>query len=255
MSSLPSLALVVPLFDEVLLVEGVVADTVAALDAASVDFCLVLVDNGSTDGTSARVRGLACDPRVRAVHLSPNQGYGGGILAGLAEAWQVSIGGQPADVVGWMWGDGQIDPGTLPGLLSAIADGAELAKVRRSRRLDGSQRRVVSTAYAAVLRVLGLSTADVNGCPKLFPREVLVELDLRARDWFLDCEAVLAVEARGGRISDLPAVMRPRAAGHSKVGAATVAEFVYSLARWRVRGDAHGSRPAPRPVLGDLGDR
>ena len=164
-----------------------------------------------------------------AVHLQKNAGYGGGILAGLRAL--------PPDleVLGWMWGDNQIDPAAvlLP-LYRACRDGdAALAKARRVTRQDGWQRRAVTTVYAATMRWgVGVRTPDVNGCPKLFRREALAALDLRSEDWFLDAEAILKAEARGLRIADHPAVMRPRAAGRSKVRLATVREFVgHILAR------------------------
>lgn len=251
-----SIAVVVPLYDEVALVDRVVADIVAALDGGGRRFRLVLVDNGSTDGTGEAVDRLAAaDPRLLAVHLSPNQGYGGGILAGLRAAWTAPVdGGAPADLLGWMWGDGQVDPRVLPQLAAACEAGADLAKVRRTRREDGLQRLLITRGYAALNRVLGVEVADVNGCPKLFRRDVLARLDLRAGDWFLDFEAVAGLAGQGAGIAQVDAVMRPRAAGRSKVRPATVAQFLGNLARWRLLGQPHGSRPlGPRCYQGDDG--
>lgn len=246
MPTFPSLALVVPLLDEEALVEAVAADILAVFDAAGLPGRLVLVDNGSRDRTGPLVDQLAvADDRIVPVHLARNAGYGGGILAGLAAAWPLVIDGRPAQLLGWMWGDGQVDPAVLPGLVAACADGAALARVRRVKRQDGLQRLVVTRCYAAVAAALGIGVQDINGCPKLFRRAALEGLDLRASDWFLDFEAVVGLLEADARIDSLPATMRPRAAGRSKVRPATLVQFLANLAHWKRTGQREGRHPLP----------
>ena len=167
------------------------------------------------------------------MHLVDNAGYGGGILAGLDALRALP---QPPDVIGWCWGDDQIDPGLIPGLYQRCLGGVDLAKIRRTRREDGRQRWLISKTYAGIMATLGVKTADINGCPKLFRAEALERLALSHADWFLDCEAILKAEAAGMRIEAVEAVMRPRGAGVSKVSWHTVAEFLGNIARHRVRG-------------------
>lgn len=224
------LGLAVPFYDEAPLVDAVVADLRRAL--AGLDAVVVLVDNGSTDGTGRKLDALADGGRLRALHLPENAGYGGGILAGLR-----ALPGD-RDAVGWAWGDGQVDPAILPRLLRRLEDGADLAKARRVERRDGWRRRLVTAAYAGVMRGLGARTRDVNGCPKLLRRAAFARIAPRSADWFLDAEVVLAAESLGLRIAEEPAVMAPRAAGRSKVDWRTVAEFAGHLARWRLTGRA-----------------
>lgn len=246
MQGLASLGLAVPLLDEADLVDVVVRDLCLALDGAGVPFRLALVDNGSRDGTGARVAALSrADGRLLHVSLPQNQGYGGGILSGLRALWPLQVEGRPLALLGWTWGDGQVDPAVLPALVAACQAGADLARVHRVRREDGATRALVSAGYSLAARGLGLHLPDLNGCPKVFRRDTLVALDLRAADWFLDFEAVQGVHARGGTIHAEPAVMRPRPGGASKVRLATLAEFVRNLARWRLVDDPHGSRPLP----------
>jgi dolichol-phosphate mannosyltransferase len=224
------IGLAMPLLDEGPLVEPVARAVLAVADAHELDLVLALVDNGSTDDTRERVRALAAaDRRVRGVYLDDNAGYGGGILAGVRHLVQT----EDPDLVGWAWGDGQVDPSVLPALVQACAGGAQLAKARRVERRDGWQRVLVTRTYAATTRALGVHTRDVNGCPKLLRRDAFRELDPRSTDWFLDPEVVLGAEERGWRIADAPVVMAPRAAGRSKVNWRTVAEFLRNLARWQ----------------------
>lgn len=229
------LGLSVPLYNEEALVEQVATGLIAALDEAGIPFRLALVNNGSADRTGALVDRLAADARVLPVHLAENAGYGGGILAGI-QALQAAL---DPEILGWSWGDGQVDPAALPILYRQILAGADLAKARRTRRRTGWRRRAISAGYVAVMRALGVRTPDVNGCPKLIRREAWRRLAPRATDWFLDAEVVLGAEAAGLRLADAPVTLHPRPAGESKVRAATVVEFAKNLAKWRLgRGPA-----------------
>jgi len=201
-----ALGLAIPLLDEEALVEAVVADMLKALRSIEGEVCLTLVDNGSTDRTGPLIDHLAAtEPEVDAVHLSPNQGYGGGILAGLHHL----VSAHDPAVLGWAWGDGQVDPAVIPRLFAACQDGAMVAKTRRTVRQDGLRRRLVTTAYALTMRAQGVTTPDVNGCPKLFRREAFDTLALSHTDWFLDAEAILGAEARDWRIDSVATTMRP----------------------------------------------
>jgi GT2 family glycosyltransferase len=224
-----SLGLVIPLLDEVELVESVVSNIHNTLSSAGIEHTLVLVNNGSTDGTGECIDALAERLPVMAVHLTKNAGYGGGILAGLG-ALRPSM----PQVVGWCWGDGQVTAQVLEPLYRACQQGAPMAKVVRTARLDGWTREVITTGYAGAMRAIGCDEPDVNGCPKLFRREALQTLSPASEDWFLDAEVVLRARRLGWQIATQPASMEPRMAGRSKVGAATIAEFVFNLVRWRL---------------------
>lgn len=226
------LGLAVPLFNEGPLVDEVVSAYVRALGACERSWRLVLVNNGSHDDTGDRLDVHARRSGVEVVHLDGNAGYGGGILAGLDRLR--APGTEQPEMVGWGWGDGQVDPVVLPSLVAACEHGADLAKVRRVSRHDGWQRRFVTRAYARINHVLGARSSDVNGCPKLMWRHRLDELSPRSTDWFLDPELVWQAEARGWVITEVPAAMRPRQAGRSKVGWSTVVGFSARLAAWHL---------------------
>ena len=236
----PTLGLVLPLFDEEDNAERTVRGLHAALSQVGAPFTLLMVDNGSTDGTPQLVDALAAELRHQALHLRPNAGYGGGVLHGLRAL------NTPA--LGWSWGDGQIDPEVVAEVWSQLADpGVQLAKARRVRREDGPTRAVVSGAYNLLTRHgFGLPTTDVNGCPKIMTRALFERLELASTDWFLDPELMLKAQALGVKVAEVDAVMRPRIGGASKVRAATLWEFTRHLWAWR-----RGWRPSPR----DAGDR
>jgi len=221
------LGLAIPFFNEEQAVDRTVADLCAVLDQANICFVAALVDNGSSDGTGAALRKRANRRKgaLLVVSLPTNQGYGGGILAGL-EAVRAKA---DPGVVGWMWGDNQVDPEVLIPLLERCRSGAAMAKARRVARQDGWARQVLSNGFAAAMRLRGSWSPDVNGCPKLFRKEALQTLSPTSTDWFLDAEVVLGAERQGWEVAWEPVTMAARTTGQSKVDTQTVLEFARNL--------------------------
>lgn len=221
------LGLVLPFFNEA----PVAAATVARLQAvgrrSGLGLGIFAVDNGSRDDTRAVLdAAAAADPAVQVVHLAQNRGYGGGIRAGLAAA---AAAGAP--VLGWAWGDAQVDPAPLPALLAAVEDGAALAMVRRMARHDGIFRAVQGAVWSTACRRAGVPVHDPHGCPKLLPAALWARLGVETDDWSLDLAVVRAVAATGGRITCLPVAMAPRAGGRSKVNLRAAAALAAALLR------------------------
>jgi GT2 family glycosyltransferase len=228
MTDRPSLGLSIPLFDEEADCERVVTALDETLKSAGIPHALHLVDNGSTDRTPAIVNRLAATrTHCRALHLTPNAGYGGGILAGMRSL--------KTDIVGWYWGDGQIAPEVVVDCYKVLLDtGRPMAKAYRSERHDGHQRLAVTTVYNTLMRLgFGVAARDVNGCPKLFRRQAFESLALASTDWFLDPEAVLKAAELGLQWAETPAIMSPRLGGASKVRGETLREFLRNLWAWR----------------------
>ncbi len=227
----PTLALTIPLFDEEGNVEAVTRGLLDAFRTARVPLTLILVDNGSRDGTRAVVERLAREEaEVRGVYLDKNAGYGGGILAGMNTS--------DADVLGYMWGDDQVAAeDVLRVYRRLIVDGADLAKARRVQRIDGWQRAVVTRVYnTTTLWLFHITSTDANGCPKLFRRQTWDLLAPRSSDWFLDPEIMIAAARQGLKLAEVDVRARPRTKGVSKVGSGTVLEFLVNLARARLKG-------------------
>lgn len=226
------LGLAIPLYNEAESITEVVASIHAALEVADIDYILALVNNGSTDATGQEIDSLSIPGQIECIHLRENAGYGGGILAGLAH---LELDGTP-DVIGWCWGDGQVSASALRPLFEAIQAGADLAKVERTERQDGLNRQIVTTTYAAAVRLLGIGDRDVNGCPKLMSRAAFEAIQPRRDDWFIDAEVIIKAESLGLNVVNHPVTMRPRRAGKSKVRLQTIAEFVVNLGRWKLTG-------------------
>ena len=231
--AIPDLSLVIPCFNESAVVRNTAARIAEDFRRAGVDLELILVDNGSQDDTGEIIRTMVDEgwpvvPRT----VEVNQGYGYGVLNGLDAA--------RGKFVGFTCADGQVDSRDVL-LVYQIAIGGltpRLAKVRRRFRLDGHTRRLVSTVYNLVSNLLfgGLGTLDINGNPKILPRDLLQRMALSSADWFLDAEIMLKAKELGVEVYELNILARMRPGGRSNVGFATCWEFVRNLLAYRVRG-------------------
>ena len=231
MSGEPELSLAIPLYNEEENAAQVAMGLVQAFDACQLPCELVLVNNGSRDGTGRVSEELASQRAgLRAVQLSENQGYGGGILAGLRLC--------TGRFVGYTWGDAQVSAEDHVRVFQKLKDEPlDLCKAVRVERQDGLKRRLITVAYNRTFPVFfRVGSGDVNGCPKIFRKEALDRLALASRDWFIDAEAMIKSRQAGYRIGEVPVVFRARSRGASNVRWGTVLEFACNMVRYRLRG-------------------
>lgn len=242
-----ALSLVMPCYNEEAIVGQTVRRILAAFDRAGSRVELVTVDNGSTDRTGEILAGLAReDARVVVYRVEHNVGYGNGVLSGLPHCSAPWIGIVPAD--------GQVDAEDIVRLYEdAVASGeAVLAKARRRFRMDGLARKFVSVAYNLFFRTLWrrVDSLDINGLPKIMPREVLRRMALSSRQWFLDPEIMIKSQYLGVRVLEYNVFARMRGSGLSHVRASTCWEFFVSLLRYRFSGELRAwRRSIPRDPI------
>ncbi|HEU4565420.1 MAG TPA: glycosyltransferase family 2 protein, partial [Gemmatimonadaceae bacterium] len=166
----PELSVVVPVHDEAPNIEPLLREIEAALDGVA-DYEIVYVDDGSADGTLARLHAAApAHPRLRIVHHDRSCGQSTAIHTGVRFA--------RAPLVATLDGDGQNDPADIPRLLAAMRapdrpPRLELIAGQRARRHDGLVRRVSSRVANGVRRRMLRDATPDTGCGlKLFPRDV-----------------------------------------------------------------------------------
>ena len=101
-SGRPSISCFFPAFNDEATIAGLVEQALAVLSELSDDYEVVVVNDGSTDGTAAVLDRLARErPRLRVVHHGRNRGYGGALRTGFEAASK--------DLVFYTDGDGQYD--------------------------------------------------------------------------------------------------------------------------------------------------
>jgi undecaprenyl-phosphate 4-deoxy-4-formamido-L-arabinose transferase len=141
----PAISVVVPVFDEERTVEEVVRRTIGVLEGMGRPYELIVVDDGSTDGTWRILERLhSTEPRLRAVRFKRNFGQHPAMHAGFVRA--------RGDVVVTMDGDLQNAPADLPKLVAAVEAGADVASGRRLGREDSWGRTLPSRLINGMLR-------------------------------------------------------------------------------------------------------
>jgi glycosyltransferase involved in cell wall biosynthesis len=157
---------------------------------------VVIVDDGSTDGTLLAAKGAASDPRVRVFEQARNMGKGAALRRGFAEATAPYVVVQDADL--------EYDPGEYGQLLEPLLDG-RADVVFGSRFLAGRPHRVLYFWHSVGNKLLttcsnvftNLNLTDMETCYKVFRREVIQSIEVEEDRFGFEPE-VTAKVAKGG---------------------------------------------------------
>jgi dolichol-phosphate mannosyltransferase len=201
---------------------------------------VLVIDDGSPDGTGALADGLAAELGfVDVLHRERKQGLGRAYLAGFRH---VLAGG--AELVLEMDCDFSHDPADVPRLIGAVEDGADVALGSRYVAGGGTEnwgavRRFVSAGgswYARVL--LGIGVRDLTGGFKCYRRRVLESIDLDDIDsagYAFQIETTYRALKKGFRVVEVPITFVDREAGTSKMSRRIVFEAVWKVPALRAR--------------------
>jgi glycosyltransferase involved in cell wall biosynthesis len=205
----PYLSVVIPVFDEEPNVDQLCATVLSSLDDLGCSFEVVIVDDGSRDGTYAKLDAVASrDDRLKLVRLRRNFGQTAAMAAGFDHA--------QGEVIVPMDGDLQNDPADIGLLLGKIEEGYDVVSGWRKDRQDSFVRRLPSRlANRLIGRVTGVRLHDYGCTLKAYRAEIVDETRLYGEmHRFLPA---LAYQA-GARITEVPVRHHPRVAGRSKYG-------------------------------------
>jgi dolichol-phosphate mannosyltransferase len=230
-----------------------IAEVLRRLRKAAPAADVLVVDDGSPDGTAeiahatgAELGGI--DVLIRAGKLGLGSAYRDGFIEGLRRGYQVLV---------EMDSDLSHDPAALPGLLTAIDDGADLAV--GSRYTSGgsitnwsARRRALSRWGNRYARwVLALPLADATSGFRAYRADVVARLDLhsiRADGYGFQIEMAYRVARAGGEIAEVPIAFVDRRRGASKMSFRIVVEALWLVTWWGLI-DLPGRRRAARPPV------
>lgn len=205
----PAISLVVPISDELPNLEPLIDATLAALRGTGEPYELVLVDDGSRDGSQEALARLASrDPAIVVLRHRRRFGKGAALATGIGRARGDRIATIDADL--------QEDPAELPRLLAALDGGLDLVGGRRMPRRDSLAKRVGSRVYNRLARLVGgPPLRDINCGFKAMRRDLARALPLEAGRFRL---MPLVAHWWGYRVGEVEVSHRPRRAGRSHFG-------------------------------------
>lgn len=226
------ISVVVPLKDEKENVRPLFERVRAALSADAWE--LVLVDDGSSDGTFAELEAVAAaDSRVKVVRLRRNFGQSAATQAGLDAA--------VGDVIVTMDGDLQNDPADIPRLVEKLDEGYDAVLGQRLKRQDKLLLRKVPSLMAnwLIRKVLGVPFKDFGCTLRAMRREVTRDLVLYGE---MHRFITALVIQQGARVTQLPVRHHPRAAGKSKYNLTRTVRVLLDLMTVKFQG-SYQTRP------------
>jgi len=193
----PLLSVLMPVYNE----ERTLRRVVEAVRAVDIDKEIILVDDGSRDGSGALIDGLADGERVRVYHHPRNMGKGAAVRTAIGHARGRIVLIQDADL--------EYDPNDYAALVAPIEDG-------KADVVFGSRAFSSHTAYSFWFvmgnKLVTLATnilyncyiSDMETCYKAMRREVAQQLTLRSRGFEIEPEITAKLVKAGHRIYEVP---------------------------------------------------
>ena len=232
-----SISAVIPAWNEERAIGSTVEAVLDALDRLVDEYEVIVVDDGSRDGTARIVRDLSThSPAVRLVQHAENRGYGAALATGFAAATR--------ELLFLTDGDKQFDVREMEGFLPLLGQ-SDLVIGYRRPRADPWVRRLYGWGWNVLVNTLfGYTARDVDCAFKLFPRRVLDELNVRSTGHTFSPELLIKARRAGYRVTEVRVSHHPRLAGQAK-GARpdAIVRALYELASLRL--EVAGLHPLP----------
>lgn len=216
-----SVSVVIPIFNERENIRPLYEALQSVLPNLGRDYEIILVDDGSQDGSDRELQALAeTDDRVKIVELRHNFGQTAAMSAGIHAA--------TGDVIVTLDGDLQNDPTDIPMMLEKLDEGFDLVHGWRKNRQDALLNRKLPSRLAnwLISRVTGFPVNDLGCTLKAIRREIARELPL-----YGEMHRFIPILAhwRGARCVEVETKHHPRKFGTSKYGLSRVLRVMFDL--------------------------
>ncbi len=228
----PQLSLFLPFWNELEVLEATVQACVDVLSASGLDWELLLVNDGSTDG-SERLAERLCGNGVRVVHHPRNLGYGAALKTGFTEA--------RGDVIAYTDADLPVDIQRFVEVFPQM-ERFDLVIGHPINRDEGLRRAIYTLGYMTLVKVaLGLSVKNINFAFKMARRTLVEQWTLDVAGGVIDAQILLESKRCKARLHEVPVEFLERQGGVSKfdsVGVVLHTIKELSGVAWRYRGRA-----------------
>lgn len=215
------ISVVMPALNEEKNLERAVTETVEAFRKLNINGEIMLINDGSRDGTAKIADGLKLRfPFINVIHHEKPNGIGGSFWEGANKA--------SGDVVTMLPGDGENDPIEILRYLPLMKEVDIVIPFVYNIEVRGRRRRWVSRLYKAIINLsFGMLLNYMNGTV-MYRKTVLQSLDLRARGFFYQTELLIKAIRMGYLYAEVPYALGTRSSGKSK--ALTLTSF-FKLSR------------------------
>jgi glycosyltransferase involved in cell wall biosynthesis len=205
-----SLSIIIPVFNEEDNVHPLHEKLTQVLDSLGQPYEIIVVDDGSTDCTAARLKEVAqADSRVKVIHLRRNFGQTPAMMAGIDAA--------VGDILLPMDGDLQNDPADIPKLLDKLAEGYDVVSGWRKDRQDHPLKRNFPSRVAnfIISRISGVHLHDYGCSLKAYRKEIIKGVKL-----YGEMHRFVPIYAawQGAKVTEIGVTHHPRVHGESKYG-------------------------------------
>ena len=217
----PTLTITVPIYNEEANIRPLYEKVCDAMEELDKPWELVLVDDGSRDGSAALLDAIAeGDSRVTVIHFARNYGQTAAMMAGMDHA--------RGEIIVPMDGDLQNDPSDITRLLAKLDEGFDVVSGWRKDRQDHAIKRNLPSrlANSLISRVSGVHLHDYGCSLKAYRREALEGVKL-----YGEMHRFVPIYAawNGARVTEIPVTHHPRLHGESKYGLERVVKVVLDL--------------------------
>lgn len=206
-----SLAFLLPCYNEEDNIEICVKQTLDVAQEITRDFELIIVNDGSTDGTAAVIEKLTIEnDSIRVIHHTKNEGYGAALRSGVRAARKQ-----------WLFytdSDNQFDLRELKNIIF-LADRFDIVACYRKKRNDNFIRKLNSKIWTMLVNYLfDLEIRDVDCAFKLFRQEVFNDIELFSSGAVINAEILVRAMRRGYKIGQIGVNHYPRKFGRQTGG-------------------------------------
>ncbi len=202
------ISIIIPTLNEAKSITILLERTVAVCEKITPTFEILVIDDGSDDGTPDRVKAFP-SPAVKLLKKTGNRGKGQSLIEGFAAAQY--------DYIGMIDGDLQYSPENFEKMVKKLDAGADIVVANRFELNVDAHRKVLATLFRVLFgKTLHGFTVDVQSGMKVFRKNIYERLQLNPSQWTFDLEFLVNARNAGAVIESIDVALQPRKYGKHK---------------------------------------